>query len=164
MYLSIFECLILLKLCFHNVLEATKLPQRTLTTSGSTGTAITTGMTSTVTESKSTEETSSGRTSVSTLEGSTPTPTGTVLTTTFTGSTTVSVSGTTTKRCEEMQAVDAAVSQKITVQPKELPIGENIKFQPTSLHWPTHLLLLNGGGHQMFVLIIFFYIYQYLIL
>ena len=82
-----------------------------------------------VTESNRTEQTSSGRTSVTTLEGSTPS--GTVLTT-LTGSTTVAVSGTTTKRCEEMQAVDAAVSQKITVQPKELPIGENIKFQPTS--------------------------------
>jgi hypothetical protein len=31
-----------------------------------------------------------------------------------------------------MQAVDQAVSKKITVTPTELPKGENIEFQPTS--------------------------------
>ena len=31
-----------------------------------------------------------------------------------------------------MQAVDEAVSKKITVTPNELPKGENIEFQPTS--------------------------------
>ncbi|CAF3717462.1 unnamed protein product, partial [Rotaria socialis] len=40
--------------------------------------------------------------------------------------------GTTTKRCKEMQAVDEAVSKNIIVTPNPLPIGENIKFQPTS--------------------------------
>jgi hypothetical protein len=39
---------------------------------------------------------------------------------------------TTTKRCEEMQAVNEAVSKQITVTPTELPKGENIEFQPTS--------------------------------
>ncbi|CAF4731341.1 unnamed protein product, partial [Rotaria socialis] len=31
-----------------------------------------------------------------------------------------------------MQAVDEAVSKNIIVTPNPLPIGENIKFQPTS--------------------------------
>ncbi|CAF4814489.1 unnamed protein product, partial [Rotaria sp. Silwood2] len=90
-------------------------------------TTLTTGFTGT--ESSRTEETSSGLTSVSTVEGSTPSYT---VLTTLIGSTTEAVSGTTTKICEEMQAVDEAVSKKITVKPNELPRGENIKFQPTS--------------------------------
>jgi hypothetical protein len=49
------------------------------------------------------------------------------------GSTTEFVSGiTTTKRCEEMQAVDEKVSKQITATPNDLPKGENIEFQPTS--------------------------------
>ncbi|CAF1558498.1 unnamed protein product, partial [Adineta ricciae] len=70
-----------------------------------------------------------GFTSGSTVEGSTSTYT---VVTTGTGSTTQAVSGTTTMICEEMQAVDEAVSKKITVKPKELPKDENLKFQPTS--------------------------------
>jgi hypothetical protein len=42
------------------------------------------------------------------------------------------VTGTTTKQCEEIQAVDEAVSTKITVTPNDLPPGANIDFQPTS--------------------------------
>jgi hypothetical protein len=49
-----------------------------------------------------------------------------------TGLTTGTTFGVTTKRCEEMQAVDEAVSKLITVTPNELPKGENIEFQPTS--------------------------------
>jgi hypothetical protein len=51
---------------------------------------------------------------------------------TFLGSTTAVVQETTTKECEEMQAVDEAVSKQITVTPNELPEGANIDFQPTS--------------------------------
>lgn len=62
--------------------------------------------------------------------------TGTGSTTSFvtgmTGISTEEHTGSTTKRCEEMQAVDAAVSSKITVSPNDLPKGENLKFQPTS--------------------------------
>ena len=47
-------------------------------------------------------------------------------------STTMRVSGTTTKRCEEMQAVDEAVSKKITVDSKDIPKSELVEFQPTS--------------------------------
>ena len=114
-----------------NVLETTNVSPLSTVTSGSrgtgTGTRITTGMS--VTESSRTEQTSSGRTSVTTVEGSTHALTGQ---TTLTGSTTQAVSRTTTNRCEEMQAVDEAVSKLITVKPNELPIGENINFQPTS--------------------------------
>jgi hypothetical protein len=42
------------------------------------------------------------------------------------------VTGTTTKQCEELQAVDEAVSTKITVTPNDLPQGANIDFQPSS--------------------------------
>jgi hypothetical protein len=38
----------------------------------------------------------------------------------------------TTKQCEEMQAVNEAVSKQITVSPNDLTPGENIEFQPTS--------------------------------
>ncbi len=48
------------------------------------------------------------------------------------GSSTPAVTGTTTKQCEEMQAVDEAVSNKITVTPNDLPQGANLDFQPTS--------------------------------
>ncbi|CAF4497898.1 unnamed protein product, partial [Rotaria socialis] len=41
-------------------------------------------------------------------------------------------SGTTRNGCTEIQLVDEAVSKNIIVTPNPLPIGENIKFQPTS--------------------------------
>ncbi|CAF3383942.1 unnamed protein product [Rotaria sp. Silwood2] len=94
-------------LVFHNVLETTAVtPLSTIPseTRGTGETSLTTGFTET--ESSRTEETSSGLTSVSTVEGSTPSYT---VITTLTGSTTEAVSGTTTKICEEMQAVDEAV-------------------------------------------------------
>ena len=107
------------------IAETTSVTPLSTVTSGSTatGTAITTGVTGT--ESRQTEGSTSGLTSVTTVEGST-------LVTTVTGSTTQPVSGTTTKRCEEMQAVDESVSKKISVKPNELPTGENVKFQPTN--------------------------------
>ena len=73
-----------------------------------------------------TGETSPGLTGFTTIEGST------VVSMTVTGLTSEAVSETTTKRCEEMQAVDEAVSKKITVTPNELPTDENVKFQPTN--------------------------------
>ncbi len=39
---------------------------------------------------------------------------------------------TTTKRCEEMQAVDEQISKQITVTPIDLPQKEKPEFQPTS--------------------------------
>ncbi len=40
--------------------------------------------------------------------------------------------GTTTKRCEEMQAVDEQTSKQITVTPTDVPQNEKPEFQPTS--------------------------------
>ena len=51
---------------------------------------------------------------------------------TITGSTTGSSIITTTKRCEEMQAVDDNVSKNIIVQPYPLATGENVEFQVRS--------------------------------
>ena len=42
------------------------------------------------------------------------------------------VSSTTTKRCEEMQAVDEETSKKIIVTPVDVPLKEKPEFQPTS--------------------------------
>jgi hypothetical protein len=46
--------------------------------------------------------------------------------------TTGTLSATTTKTCEVMQAVDESISKQITTTPNDLPKGENIEFQPTS--------------------------------
>ncbi|CAF4316035.1 unnamed protein product, partial [Adineta steineri] len=122
--------------CFPlHVLETTNVtPVSTAFTSSSTGTGTGTGtstgagtVTVTVTtESAETPETSAGHTPVTSIEGST------LIGSTGSGSTTEAVSGTTTKTCQEMQAVDEAVSKNIIVTPNPLPIGENLKFQPTS--------------------------------
>jgi hypothetical protein len=47
-------------------------------------------------------------------------------------STTHIPTGTTTKRCEEMQAVDEQTSKQITVTPTDVPQKEKLEFQPTS--------------------------------
>ncbi|CAF3294158.1 unnamed protein product, partial [Rotaria sp. Silwood2] len=121
--------------CTEATTETTNVtPVSTAFTSSSTGTGTGTGtstgagtVTVTVTtESAETPETSAGHTPVTSIEGST------LIGSTGSGSTTEAVSGTTTKTCQEMQAVDEAVSKNIIVTPNPLPIGENIKFQPTS--------------------------------
>ncbi|CAF1457913.1 unnamed protein product, partial [Adineta steineri] len=48
------------------------------------------------------------------------------------GSTTVGVSGTTTKQCQEMEAVDDAVSKTITVTPKDIDQNKKGDFKPDS--------------------------------
>jgi hypothetical protein len=40
--------------------------------------------------------------------------------------------GSTTKRCEEMQAIDKTVSEHIIVMPTEISTEEKVQFQPTS--------------------------------
>ncbi len=62
-----------------------------------------------------------------------------------TGSTLPSSTGisTTTKRCEEMQAVNEAISKQITVTPTDIPKEEKPEFQPTStigVSFPTNEL------------------------
>jgi hypothetical protein len=76
----------------------------------------------------------------STISGQTPVSFGTtgVSGSTFIGRTSGSLgttgvtSFTTTKHCEEMQAIDEHVSKNIVVLPNPLPPGDNIDFQITS--------------------------------
>ncbi len=61
------------------------------------------------------------------------------------GSTLTSSTGisTTTKRCQEMQAVNEAISKQITVTPTDIPKEEKPEFQPTStigVSFPTNEL------------------------
>ena len=62
------------------------------------------------------------------------TPSSATLLSTIHGSTSQipTVSGTTTKRCVEMQAVDEAVSKNIVVHPVDVPKDDKTEFQPTS--------------------------------
>ena len=109
------------------------------TTSGTVGSTVRTGSSAATTSHPSEGTTGTSATSF-TRAGTGSTPASSAVTpsiTSGTGSTestltTGSVTGTTTKRCAEMQAVDEAVSKKITVTPTELPKGENIEFQVTS--------------------------------
>ena len=96
-----------------------------LTTSRSTRPVLT------LSSSQATELTSTGEgttpalTLLSTLFGSTYPSAQTTL---YTGTST----GTTSKRCEEMQAIDEITSKKIVVPLVHLSQEENTKFQPTS--------------------------------
>ena len=65
--------------------------------------------------------------------GTTGTPGSTVSGQTYPSSGTTGVTSfTTTKHCEEMQAIDEHVSKNIIVQPNPLPAGQNIDFPVTS--------------------------------
>ena len=92
-------------------------------TSTITGGTSSTGVTSTSITSQTGSSSASVVPTLST--GSTGSTSGSVSTTGFT-------TGTTTKRCEEMQAVDEATSKKITVTPTDIPEGHKTAFQPTS--------------------------------
>ena len=46
--------------------------------------------------------------------------------------TTLSTTGTTTKKCDEMPAIDEETARLITVSPTDLPESEKVSFQPTS--------------------------------
>ncbi|CAF4226213.1 unnamed protein product, partial [Adineta steineri] len=48
------------------------------------------------------------------------------------GSTTVAASGTTTKQCQEMEAVDDSVSHNIIVHPEDVPSNQKGDFKPDS--------------------------------
>jgi hypothetical protein len=83
---------------------------------GSTSVAVTTG-----------ESGTSGSTVSTSSIGSTTAFSGSTLTTSALTTTT-----TTTKRCEEMQAVNEAVSKQIIVTPTDVPQEQKPAFQPTS--------------------------------
>ncbi|CAF1687582.1 unnamed protein product, partial [Adineta ricciae] len=55
-----------------------------------------------------------------------------LLSTLLGSTTTQSVSGTTTKQCTEMEAIDETTSKKITVTPDDIPQDKKTDFQPTS--------------------------------
>ncbi len=105
---------------FINVLGTTVLTSITPAGTGSSG-ATSTSVTS-QTESSSASITSNYSTGA---PGFTSASSASVLTTAFT-------TGTTTKRCEEMQAVDEQTSKQITVTPTDVPQNEKPEFQPTS--------------------------------
>ena len=70
---------------------------------------------------------------LSTASGQSTTSSATRLSTIHGSSTQIStVTGITTKRCVEMQAVDESVSQNIVVHPVDVPKDEKTQFQPTS--------------------------------
>ena len=101
------------------------------TVSGATPGTTVSGQTSGTTVSGQTPGTTvSGATPATTVSGQTPgtTASGHTHRSTVSGATT----GTTTKRCEEMQAVDELTSKKITVLPIDVPEGDKPKFQLTS--------------------------------
>ena len=102
----------------------------TVTSSGTAGTPGTPGTSGTSGTPGTSGTGSSLETSGTTITAATGSPSGT----SGTGSTqiTAATSATTTEECQEMQAVDKFVSEKITVTPHELPKGENTEFQSTS--------------------------------
>ncbi|CAF1636701.1 unnamed protein product [Adineta ricciae] len=55
-----------------------------------------------------------------------------LLSTLFGSTTTQAVSGTTTKQCTEMEAIDETTSKKITITPDDIPQDKKTDFQPTS--------------------------------
>jgi hypothetical protein len=89
---------------------------------GTTGTTSLTSVSSTATGPTGT---SGATTLLTTSGGVTSASSGTTLTTGV-------VTGTTTKACEEMQAVNEATSKKITVTPVDIPEGQKSQFQPNS--------------------------------
>ncbi len=95
---------------------------------GSSGTVSTSGTNQPSYSSISTTTAQSGTTesTVSTsLSGFTTASTGSTVTT-------GTVASATTKRCQEMQAVDEATSKQITVTPRDIPKEDKTEFQPTS--------------------------------
>jgi hypothetical protein len=115
------------------ILGTTGVSVESTATPGTTGaleTSVSQSSESSGTVSAQTTLTSgSGSTAVGSQTGSSSTP---ASLSNSVGSTTTALATTTTPECEEMQAVDEAVSKQITVTPNELPQGANIEFQPTS--------------------------------
>ena len=69
--------------------------------------------------------TTNGQTTASTLPGQTTLST-------VSGQSTQSTTDTTTKKCDEMPAIDEQTARQITVSPTDLPESEKVSFQPTS--------------------------------
>jgi len=115
------------------ILGTTAVSTESTATPGTTG-----AFEASASQSSASTGTLSGQTTLTSGTGSTPVGSQTGSSSTpaslsnSVGSTTAALETTTTPECEEMQAVDEAVSKQITVTPNELPQGANIDFQPTS--------------------------------
>jgi hypothetical protein len=101
------------------------LTSTTTTAAGETGSTLTSGISPSGLSSASTTGGQDVSTVSTTSTGSTSVASGST-------STTGIATGTTTKRCEEMQAVDEQTSKQITVTPTDVPQNEKPEFQPTS--------------------------------
>ena len=100
----------------YDIVDTTAVTSTPSASTGTSGHSIPSGMSTTVGHGSSTASmlpTTSGAYSGSTLTSSPAT-------------------STTTKRCEEMQAVDESTSKKITVSPVDVPDKDKVEFQPTS--------------------------------
>ncbi len=86
------------------------------------------------TSGSSTPSSATGSSTLISASSSPTTATGTPIFTGSTGTTltTGTLPPTTTKRCEEMQAVDETTSKKIVVTPTDVPQAQKVQFQPTS--------------------------------
>ncbi len=96
-----------------------------LTSTTTSGTAVTGATGTSVTSQTGLSSASVVSTSLTGSASSTSPSSASVSSTAFT-------TGTTTKRCEEMQAVDEQTSKQITVTPTDLPQNQKPQFQPTS--------------------------------
>jgi hypothetical protein len=107
-------------------------------TLGTTGTSAATAITTSARTTQSTAATTGLTSTVPITLGTTGTSAATAITTSgrtmlsTAATTSAAVTGTTTKRCEEMQAVDEETSKKITVTPIDVPQREKPDFQPSS--------------------------------
>ncbi len=101
-------------------------------TSGESGSPTTTVFTGT--GGSSTPSSASGSPTPSSESGSRTATTGSYIQTGSRGITlsTGTLTSTTTKRCEGMEAVDDTTSQNIVVTPTDVPQGQKVQFQPTS--------------------------------
>ena len=80
----------------------------------------------------STLSTNTQQQSTPTVGGQTTTQLGQTTLSTVSGQSTQSTTDTTTKKCDEMPAIDEQTARQITVSPTDLPESEKVSFQPTS--------------------------------
>jgi hypothetical protein len=110
-------------LIVYNILGTTGLTSTPST--GTIGTGSTAATSTSVTSQTGSSTTSVANTSVTATPGSTSVSSGSPITTGVT-------TGTTTKQCEEMQAVNEDVSKQIKVTPIDVPQKDKPEFQPAS--------------------------------
>ncbi len=125
---QLFVHLILSNLVGTTVVTSTTTAGTGLTSATSTSVTSQTGSSNAFVGSTSATESSSASVASTSSTGSA----GSTNASSTSASTTGFTTGTTSKRCEEMQAVDEAISKQITVTPIDVPQNEKPEFQPTS--------------------------------